>query len=243
MFIVVDGGDGCGKSTLVNYLVDECKKMHYNVYKTQEPTKSDYGLLLRKMLKPNNNVELPLALDLEFHDILKNNYIDITKLDKQQLEALKDAFIFGKDRQWHSEDIKKHIEKNEIVISDRYLDSSLAYQSVQMCNAGCFNSYIKAKEFILKLNKNIILPDFLILLDLSPDIALKRRFSQTKVDDIEKFENNSFLHNVRGEFLKQRFITSCASLTSYIPCLVIDAESPIEQINASALEIFKLLKK
>ena len=76
-----------------------------------------------------------------------------------------------------------------VVISDRYIESSIVYQSVQSDNI--------TVDWVKKINKFVGLPDITIILDIEPDIALARK----ETEELEKFEVSSFLDKVRNLYL------------------------------------------
>lgn len=130
----------------------------------------------------------------------------IGKFLKTSLPAAVDALLFAADRVLHSIEIKKALEEGKIVISDRYIESSICYQGVEL-----------DEEWICSLNKFAIVPDLTIILDIDPEIGLKR-----KEDTSVKFENVPFLTKVRELFLKR------AKKMKYP---VINTSKPIEEVQ------------
>ncbi|MBN1215899.1 MAG: dTMP kinase [Candidatus Lokiarchaeota archaeon] len=101
-FFVLDGIDGSGTTTHTKLLAGFLENEGYKVHITQEPTKSDIGILLRKILK---NSEIPPSTD---------------------------ALLFAADRDFHYNfEIKKKLDEGFIVISDRYIEASIVYQCSQ----------------------------------------------------------------------------------------------------------------
>jgi dTMP kinase len=98
--IVLDGIDGCGKSTQCVLLEQYFRNKGYRVHLTREPTNTEFGQLLRKNLKDET---IP-------------TYID--------------ALMFATDRAIHGLEIKKLLDKGYVVIADRYTLSSVMYQFV-----------------------------------------------------------------------------------------------------------------
>ena len=102
IFIAIDGIDGCGSTTQVGILGNYLKKGGENVHLTREPSEFEIGKLLRKYLK---KPETPIPTD---------------------------ALLFAADRVEHYyKEILPKIQNNYIVVSDRYLESSIAYQATQ----------------------------------------------------------------------------------------------------------------
>lgn len=118
-----------------------------------------------------------------------NNIIGkmIRKLLKTPLPPATDALLFAADRVLHSIEIKEALDEKKIVICDRYIESSLCYQGVDL-----------DRKWISIINKFVILPHLTIILDIDPEIGLKRKENPT-----DKFENIAFLTKVRQNFLKR----------------------------------------
>lgn len=159
-FIVLDGGDGSGTSTHSQLLAGFLEHKGFRIHLTQEPSKSEIGKLLRKFLK---NKEIPPTTD---------------------------ALLFAADRDLHyHNEIKKKLDEGYIVISDRYLESSIIYQSAQSDKISV--------EWIKQLNKFVGKPDLTIILDVDSKIALARK----NQEELEKFEDILFLDKVRNLYL------------------------------------------
>ncbi len=142
----------------------------------------------------------------------------IKKFLKTALPAAVDALLFAADRVLHTIEIKKALEEGKIVISDRYIESSTCYQGVEL-----------DEEWIITLNKFAIFPDLTIILDINPEIGLKR-----KDDTSAKFENIPFLTKVRELFLKR------AKKMKYP---VINTSKPIEEVQTEIRNHVKSLIK
>ena len=156
-FIVLDGIDGSGTTTHANLLRDWLKQKGYAVFVTQEPSGRKIGSLIRKNIRTT------------------------------QSSAQVDALLFAADRVDHVENIiKPSLLANKIVISDRYVESAVAYQTA----AGL------QMEWVLELNKYVITPTLTIILDIPPELGLARKKKLT-----DKFETVEFLRKVREIYL------------------------------------------
>ena len=161
-FIVLDGVDGSGTTTHSQLLASFLEYNGFKVHLTHEPSKNEIGKLLRKFLK---NKEIPPTTD---------------------------ALLFAADRDLHyHNEIKKKLAEGYIVISDRYIESSIIYQSVQSDNISV--------DWIKELNKFVGLPDLTIILDIDPKLAIARK----NEEELEKFEDSSFLDKVRDLYLSR----------------------------------------
>ncbi|MFX1553222.1 MAG: dTMP kinase [Promethearchaeota archaeon] len=160
LFIVLEGGDAAGTTTHSHLLKGFLESKGFNVHLTQEPSNSKIGILLREFLK---NKEIPPTTD---------------------------ALLFAADRDLHfHNEIQKKLQEGYIVISDRYLESSIIYQSIQSDKISV--------DWIKEINKFVGIPDITIILDIEPRIALARK----EDEDLEKFEDTSFLDKVRDLYL------------------------------------------
>lgn len=161
LFIVLEGLDGSGTTTHSRLLAGFLEIEKLKVHLTQEPSKNDIGVLLRKFLKDNN------------------------------IPPTTDALLFAADRDLHyHNEIKKKLDEGYIVISDRYLESSIIYQSLQSDEISI--------DWVEELNKFVGQPDITIVLDIDPRVALAR-----KSGALEKFEDTPFLDKVRDLYLKR----------------------------------------
>ena len=156
LFLTIEGGEGSGKTTLASGLETKLKELGYEVMITREP----------------GGVEV--AEDIR-HVIMDYD-----------INPKTEALLFAAARVEHL--VKKvlpAIEKGVIVISDRYIDSSLVYQGF---TRGL--GIDKVRELNLWATDNY-LPDAVFFLDLEPEIGLKRiadnerevnRFDEEKID-------------------------------------------------------------
>lgn len=160
LFIVLDGIDGSGTTTHCKLLAGFLSVKGFRTYLTHEPSSSEIGKLLRIYLKD------------------------------ERIPASTDALLFAADRVLHyKKEIKKKCEDGYIVISDRYIESSIAYQA-------CQSDEITI-EWVENLNIFAGEPDLTIILDIDPKISLSRKNQEY----LEKFEDTSLLDKVRQVYL------------------------------------------
>ena len=137
MFICIEGLDASGKTTQSKLLVKNLQKKGINAVYTTEPSQGKIGRLIRK------------------HVLLGENRLSVV------LEAL----LFAADRVDHLErEVMPTLQTEKIVVSDRYLYSSLAYQGA----AGLDLKWIE------EINRWAAKPDLTIYLDIPPEVVLKR---------------------------------------------------------------------
>lgn len=161
IFIAIEGIDGSGTTTHSKRLAEWVNQQNLPVLLTHEPTDSEIGKLIRRILRDKT---IPPAAD---------------------------ALLFAADRANHTQQqIKPALNKGFVVISDRYVESSIAYQS----SSGL------PLDWVAQINHFAISPDLTILLDVSPTTGLGRKRRQ---EFREKFEFVSFLKEVRQVFLRR----------------------------------------
>ncbi len=168
-FIVIEGIDGSGKSEQFQRLTKRLKKRGYKLVTTREPTKVyPVGRLIEKVLREEEQVSE---------------------------EAL--ALLFAADRADHTErKIKPALEEGAVVVSDRYVHSSLAYQSRGMGKA-------LDLDWIKKINRYALEPDAVIFLDISPEVGQTRLSNgQVRIKDHSYFENISQQERIRTVYLE-----------------------------------------
>ncbi len=169
LFITFEGIEGCGKSTQAKILYDYLKQQGYSVILTREPGGTAIGNDIRQILidKKNNQIQ-PLT------ELLLNFASRIEHLQQVILPALKN---------------------NIIVISDRFYDSTLAYQGFAM------GVEIEIIEKMHQLMINSIQPNITFLCDMEVEVAFQRIKSRF---DNNRYEELSFdFHNkVRNGFLE-----------------------------------------
>jgi len=189
LFVAFEGGEGSGKTTQARLTAIWLREQGYDVVATHEPGATKIGMRLRALL-----------------------------LDTAQggMSAYTEALLYAADRAEHvAQVIDPALERGAVVITDRYIDSSLAYQGAGRGLPG---------EDIARLNSWATegrAPDLTILLDIDPEIGLRRR--ARSADRLEA-EPVDFHRRVRAGFLD----LAHAAPDRY---LVIDANLPPDEIG------------
>ncbi len=153
-FITFEGCDGCGKSTQLRLLSEYLTKEKIPHVFTREPGGGKISEAIREILLSGKNMEMT-----------------------DECEAL----LYAASRVQHLNDrVEPSLAKGELVICDRYVDSSLAYQA-----------YARGlgKEFIEKINAFALekyLPDVTIFIDLTPEAAFRRKKGADANDRLEQ---------------------------------------------------------
>lgn len=188
-FVSFEGGDGSGKSTQLDLLADWLRARGHEVVVTREPGGTPLGTKLRNIVLDARNADV--------------------------ISPRSEALIYAADRADHVERvIRPALERGAVVITDRYVDSSLAYQG-----AGRALS-TREVELLSQWATQGLTPDVTILLDLDPLEAARRR--KTPADRLE-LESVDFHRRVRNRYLE----LAAAEPERFI---VINALESIEQI-------------
>jgi dTMP kinase len=196
LFITFEGGDGSGKSTQSTLLVEWLEAQGRTVVTSREPGGTDLGLELR----------------------------DIVLHRRGEIAPRAEALIYAADRAHNiATKVRPALERGDIVVQDRYLDSSVAYQG-----AGRVLGGDEVREVSLWATESL-LPDLTILLDLHEDLGLDRLAdSRTQYDRLEA-EKADFHGRVRAAYLQ----LAAAEPERF---LVLDARDSIESLAQAIRE-------
>src|ERR1035437_2381014 len=167
-FIALEGIDGSGKTIQSNLLTESLIKSGKEVFLTKNPTEGELGKFIRKALQ--GKVELPLV---SFQ------------------------YLFSADRQIQQLDIVDHLKKGDIVISDRYYWSSVAYGVADKEGVN-YEDTVKLEmiaQSILSMYNQFIVPDVTFYLDVSIETGLLRRHDTDK--EKELYENTEKLKKIK----------------------------------------------
>ena len=164
LFIAFEGGDGAGKSTQVKLLASALQEQGHEVVVTREPGGSDVAEHIREvLLNPNHRID-----------------------------GITEALLFAAARADHvSKVIRPALQRNNIVISDRFVDSSIAYQGVAR-ELGIE----KVRDLNLWATDNLV-PDLTIVLDVTTDAGLARAQEPNRMEN----EGADFHEIVKDAFL------------------------------------------
>ena len=199
MFITFEGPEGSGKTTIASRIVEILKERKLDVVYTREPGGSYIAEQIRKILLKRNNTEM---------------------------DKLTEALLFAASRRQHLvERVIPALEKGQLVICDRFIDSSLAYQG---------NARGIGIQKVMDINLFATegrLPDLTIFFDIESDVGLSRidKDAQREVNrlDLERIE---FHKKVRQGYL--------ILLEKYPERIKrIDASKTIEEVVSDVLAI------
>jgi dTMP kinase len=160
LFICVEGLDGCGKTTQSKLLVRKLRKMGWDAVYTAEPSRGKIGKFIQKYCLHGEKRTSPIV----------------------------EALLFAADRFEHVErEVIPVLNEGKIVVSDRYVYSSLAYQGATGLDL----------KWIEMINEHAIRPDVAIFVDVEPEAVIKRLKPKKSV-----MENLETLRKVREVYVK-----------------------------------------
>jgi dTMP kinase len=193
LFISFEGGEGAGKSTQTKLLKEWLENQGESVVLTREPGGTTLGNQIRQILLDNN-----------------------TGVISPRSEAL----MYAADRAHHVYSvIRPALDRGDVVITDRYIDSSIAYQ-------GAGRVLLPSEvSRISRWATESLTPSLTIILDLPADIGLGRLHTTDRLES----EPLNFHERVRQEYLNMAQIDP----ERY---LVVDASQSIEQIHSTIIE-------
>lgn len=197
-FITFEGGEGTGKSTQLKLLAVYLEQLGISAIQTKEPGGTDLGQELRKMLVTG---------------------------DKDKMDAVAEALLYYADRRIHlTKKVWPDIDDGKWVLSDRFADSSVAYQYYGYDKRVPFETL----ENLYKLAVGDFKPDLTILLDLDPEIGLAR--SMEKAGHMAVKETR---HENREIEFHQRLRDGYLEMAKQEPqrFVVLDADQPVESLR------------
>lgn len=201
MFITLEGGEGSGKSTALRHIVQKLEEEGYEIVLTREPGGTPISEQIRNVILDKSNVNM---------------------------DPWTEALLYAASRRQHiQEKIIPSLKAGKIVISDRFLDSSLAYQG------GARGLGIDEIERMNQYATNGLLPDLTLLFDLPPAVGLARigANSEREVNrlDVEKI---SFHEKVRSAFheVAERYPDRI---------VILDASLSPEELSQKAYEVIE----
>jgi dTMP kinase len=195
VFITFEGGDGAGKTTQIDKLRSWLERQGHTVVVTREPGGTDIGVELRNIVLHHRGFLAPRA----------------------------EALLYAADRAHHIHTVvRPALERGEVVVQDRYFDSSVAYQG-----AGRVLSEDEVRDLSLWATESLM-PQLTVVLDIPSDIARQRRDNDNRVFDRLEAEADDFHERVRQAYHR---------LADAEPdrFLMIDGQRPIDDIHAEVV--------
>jgi dTMP kinase len=186
VFICVEGLDGSGKTTQARILVRNLRRRGFDAVYTSEPSVGEVGKLIRSFVLDRED-RVPVALE---------------------------ALLFAADRVDHVESVVKPLLKEgKVVVCDRYVYSTLAYQGA----AGL------SLEWIESINRFALKPHLALLIDVPSDVVVKRLERKKTVMETKRNQER-----VREVYLK---------MVQSKQLVLIDGDKPVREVAKKILEI------
>ena len=195
VFVVLEGGDGCGKSTQAQLLISRLRDLGREVLATREPGATEAGVAIRSLV-----------------------------LGGGDLDARAEALLIAADRAQHvAEVVRPALERGAVVVSDRYIPSSLAYQGV--ARGLGVDQISRLSEWAT----GGVVPDVVVVLDVPAGEAAARRAGP---EDRMEREPDSFRLAVNQAYrdLARRFGWT-----------VLDGTAPVDKVAAQVWEAVRPL--
>ena len=169
MFITLEGPEGSGKTSHIPYLVEFLREKGYTVFPTREPGGTSIGEQIREVIHDLKNAEMHPRTETLLYQAARAQIVE---------EVIKPRLAIG-----------------EIVLSDRYFDSTIAYQGYghgqdleQVCQ-------------LVRYATGGLTPDLTVLLDLDVEIGLQRKSKQEEWNRLDAYTLD-FHKRVRAGYLE-----------------------------------------
>lgn len=198
LFIAIEGIDGSGKTTQAKRLAGELANKH-SVFLTKNPTDGPVGQFIRRVLKKE------LALP-----------------------AVSFQYLFSADRQVQQVEIIERVKRGEVVVTDRYFWSALAYGIVdRRVDVNKDGTFLLVSQSILSMYHQFIIPDHTFYLDISVEEAKRRLLNMHKTKEL--YEDTEKLEKIAAgyKWIIEKFPKEIT---------VINGEQPVEAVTEAILK-------
>ncbi len=198
LLITFEGGEGSGKSTQSQILYDTLIEKGFEVTKTREPGGTKFAEIIRELLVQG---------------------------DSNKIDNISELFLFAAARTDHVQKvIKKSLKDNKIVICDRFIDSTLAYQGY----AG--NLDLDIVKEVNKISIGEIYPDITFIFDIDPTQGIERALGENNKET--RFEEKDIMYHKK---IRDGYLSIARDNAQR--CVVINGADDIEQISKKILEL------
>jgi len=202
LFVIFEGIDGSGTTTQVRAVVERLQGMGYAARGTCEPSAGPIGAFIRQILTRSVRLETGAPAAFDFRAM---------------------ALLFAADRLDHVErEVLPALAEGQIVISDRYLLSSLAYQSATAEDGEMAVSFVRA------VNQGARTPDLQIVFDVDADVARERRVARG--GEAELYERDELQRRLASLYKNPEPLGPEGTLVH------VDAHLPISELTESLIE-------
>lgn len=197
-FITFEGGEGSGKSTQIKLLGEFLKTCGIDVLLTKEPGGTPLGQDLRRLLVEG---------------------------DAEKLDAKAEALLFFADRRVHmASKVWPALDAGKWVLSDRFADSTMAYQYYAQ------NKRLSKEdiEMLYEFSVGNFVPDLTLILDINPKVGLARSFKKAEAMAVKETRNENraleFHENLRKGYLE-------IARQNKERCVVFNADKSVEDLQ------------
>ena len=168
MFITLEGPEGSGKTSQLPYLVEYLREKGYTVFPTREPGGTSIGEQIREVLHNLKNTEMHPRTETLLYQAARAQFVEQV--------------------------IKPRLALGEVVISDRYADSTLAYQGYG------HQQDLEQVRALIRYATGGLVPDLSILLDVDVETGLKRKTRSNEWNRLDAY-TVEFHRRVRAGYL------------------------------------------
>ncbi len=169
MFITLEGPEGSGKTSHIPYLVEYLREKGYTVFPTREPGGTSIGEQIREVIHDLKNVEMHPRTETLLYQAARSQIVEQV--------------------------IKPRLTAGEIVISDRYYDSTIAYQGYG------HQQDLEQVRSLVKYATGGLVPDLTVLLDVDVEIGLGRKKKDNEWNRLDAY-TVEFHKRVRAGYLE-----------------------------------------
>jgi len=169
MFITLEGPEGSGKTSQVPDLVDYLRKKGYSVFATREPGGTSIGEQVREVLHSLNNTEMHPRTETLLYQAARAQFVEQV--------------------------VRPHLALGEIVLSDRYADSTIAYQGYG------HQQDLEQVRTLVKYATGGLLPDLTVLLDVDVELGIGRKSRSREWNRLDAY-TLEFHQRVRAGYLE-----------------------------------------
>jgi len=169
MFITLEGPEGSGKTSHIPHLVQFLREQGCAVFPTREPGGTSIGEQIREVIHDLKNAEMHPRTETLLYQAARAQIVE--------------------------EVIKPRLERGEIVLSDRYFDSTIAYQGYG------HGQPLEQVRQLVRYATGGLTPDLTILLDLDVEIGLQRKSKQQEWNRLDAYTID-FHKRVRAGYLE-----------------------------------------
>lgn len=195
LLINLEGGEGSGKTAVIQPLVENLRSEGYIIYPTREPGGNKIGEQIREVLLDSRNTDMNIRAETLLYQAARAQVVE--------------------------QSFRPRVVSGEIVITDRYYDSTIAYQGYGR------EQDIDTVKLLIDYATNGLKPNFSVLLDVDRDEGLRRKKGQNEWNrmDGQSLEFHSRIHQGYHDLVKEepeRWI-------------VINANQPLENVKRDVI--------